>query len=85
MIICVKGIGINYVIRQNDMTDLSNQPNWEKSSRLADPHAENIYRLDALAIHDVILRKIAESSDAYTYVKTNIRLDNGRGDGTDQG
>ena len=31
-----------------------------------------------MAVHGVILRNIAESSDAYTYVKTNIRLDYGR-------
>ena len=45
----------------------------------------NTYRLDTLAVYAVILRNIAESSDAYTYVKTNIILDNGRVDGTDQG
>ena len=33
-----------------------------------------------MAVHGVILRNIAEYSDAYTYVKTNIRLDDGRVD-----
>ena len=36
--------------------------------------------MDALAVHGVILRNIAESSDAYTYVKTNIRQYDGRVD-----
>ena len=80
MIIGVKVIALDYVIRQNDTPDLSDQANWEERARLAYPHAGNTYRLDTLAVHWVILRNIAESSDAYTYVKTNIRLDDGRVD-----
>ena len=80
MIIGTKGIALNYVIRQNDTPDLSNQSNWEERARVAAPHARNTYSMDALAVHGVILRNITESSDAYTYTKTNIRLDDGRVD-----
>ena len=80
MIIGARGIALEYVIGQNDMPDLSDQEKWEERSRLAAPHAGNKYRLDTLAVHGVILRNIAESSDAYTYVKMNIRLDDGRVD-----
>ena len=80
MIIVAKGITLNYVIRKNYMPELSDQDNWEERARLEAPHAGNTYRLDALAVHGVILRNIAEYSDAYTYVKTNIRQDGGRVD-----
>ena len=66
MIIGTKGIVLDYEIRQNDMPDLSNQANWEERARLAAPHAGNTYRLDTLSVHGVILRHIAENSDAYT-------------------
>ena len=62
------------------MPDLSNQANWEERARIAAPHAVNTYILDAFSVHGLILRNIAESSDAYTYVKTNIRRDDGRVD-----
>ena len=80
MIIGTKGIALDYVIRQNDTPDLSDQANWEERARLAAPHAGNTYRMDTLSVHGVILRNIAENSYAYTYVKTNIRLDDGRVD-----
>ena len=62
------------------MPDLSDQAKWEERDRLAAPHAGNTYRLHSLAAHVVILRNIAEYSDAYTYVKTNIRQDDGKVD-----
>ena len=73
MIIGAKGIALDYVIRQNDMPDFSDQSNWEEKARLSAPHAGNTYRLDTLAVHGVILFSIAEYSDVYTYAKTNIR------------
>ena len=80
MIIGTKGIALDYVIRQNDTPDLSNQANWKERARLEAPHAGNTYSLDTLSVNGVILRNIAENSDAYTYVKTNIRLYDGRVD-----
>ena len=79
-IIDVKGIALDYVIRKNDTPDLSDQANWEERARLAAPRYGNTYRLDTLAVHGVILRNIAESTDAYTYDKPKIRLDDGRVD-----
>ena len=73
LIIGAKSIAIGYMIRQTDMPDLPDKAKWEERPRLASPHAGNTYRLDALAVHVVILSNIAEYSDAYTYVKTNIR------------
>ena len=78
MIIGAKDIALNYVIRQNDTPELSDQANWEERDILSAPHAGNTCRLDTLAVHGAILCNISESSDAYTYVKTNIRLDDGR-------
>ena len=78
MIIGAKGIALDYVIRQNDMPDLSDQANWEERARLAAPHAGNTYILDALDVYVGTLCNITVSSDAYTYVKTNIRRDDGR-------
>ena len=80
IIIGAKGIALDYVIRQNDMPDLSDQSNWEERARLVAPHSGNTYRLDALAVNGVILRNIAEFSDAYTYAKTYIRQYYGRVD-----
>ena len=80
MIIGAKGIALDYVIRQNYTPGLSDQANWEERAVLAAPHAGNTYGLDKLAVHGVILRNISSSSYAYTYVKTNIRLDDGRVD-----
>ena len=82
MIIGAQGITLDYIIRHNDMPDLSDQANWEERDRLTAPHTGNTYRLDALNVHGVFFRNIAESSDAYTYVKTNIRQDDGRVDTT---
>ena len=48
------------------MPDLSDQANWEEKARLAAPNEGNTHRLDALAGHGMILRKIAEYSDPYT-------------------
>ena len=62
------------------MSDPSDPNNWEERARLAAHCTGNTYRLDALAVHGVILRNIASSSDAYTYVRTNIRRDDGRVD-----
>ena len=59
MIIGVNGIALDYLIRQNDMPDISDQSNWEERARLAAPCAGNTYILDELAVHGVILRNIA--------------------------
>ena len=64
MIIGAKGIALDYVISQNDMPDPSYQANYEERARLAAPRSGNTYILDALAVHGVTLRNIAESSDA---------------------
>ena len=80
MIIGTKGIALDYVIRQNDTPELSDQANWEERARLSATLDRNTYRLDTLSVYGVILRNIAENSDVYTYVKTNIRLYDGRVD-----
>ena len=59
IIIGAKCIALNYKIRQNDTPYLSDKSNWEERARLAAPHAGNTYRMDALAVHGVILRNIA--------------------------
>ena len=59
MINGMKGIALDCVIRQNDMSDPSDPDNWEERARLAAHCTGNTYRLDALAVHGVILRNIA--------------------------
>ena len=78
MIIGAKGIALSYVIRESVAPDLSKRRNWEEKARLAAPHVGNTYTQDKLTVHNLILRNIADGSDAYTYVKPQIRKDNGR-------
>ena len=78
MIIGANGIALSYVIRQNSVPDHTNQIMWYEKSRLAAPHTGNKYKLDALAVHNIITRNISETSNACTYIKPKIKKNNGR-------
>jgi hypothetical protein len=45
---------------------------------LAAPHEGNAYSQDRLTVHNIILRNIADGSDAFTYVKPFLKKDDGR-------
>ena len=45
---------------------------------LGAPHGGPSFAQDNLTVHNIILRNIADSSDAFTYVKPHIKKDNGR-------
>ena len=80
MIIGANGVPLSYVIRPNDAPDLSPQATWGERAKLAAPHTGNKFKMDALAVHNIITRNISESSDAYTYIKPRIKETNGRVD-----
>ena len=42
---------------------------------LALPHKGNGYLQDKLTVHNIILRNIADGSDAFTYVKPYLKKD----------
>ena len=73
MIIGANGIALSYVIRDSSTPDHSNQGSWEEKARLAAPHSGNKYKMDKLAVHNIIARNISETSHAYTYIKPTIR------------
>jgi hypothetical protein len=80
MIIGAKGVGLSYDLRENDAPDLTEQETWEQKAELAIPHTGNAYVQDRLTVHNIILRNIADGSDAFTYVKPYLKKDNGRVD-----
>ena len=80
MIIGASGIALSYVIRENDAPDLTEQVTWETKANLRAPHAGSAYIQDKLTVHNIVLRNIADGSDAFTYVKAHIRKDDGRVD-----
>ena len=47
---------------------------------LAVPLTGRLYKQDNLTVHNIILRNIADASDAFTYVKPYIKKDDGRTD-----
>ena len=65
------------MICQNSVPDHRNQLTWDEKSRLAAPHTGNKYKLDTLAVHNIITRNISETSHAYTYIKPKIKKNNG--------
>ena len=72
MIIGAKWIALSDVIREYDDPNLADQETWEYKSMLAAPHKGNAYLQYKLTVHNIILRNIADGSDAFTYVKPYI-------------
>ena len=75
MIIGAKGIALSYVIREDGDPNLADQETWEHKAMLAAPHKGNAYLQDKLMVHNIILRNIADGSDAFTYVKPYLKKD----------
>ena len=66
------------MICQTSVPDQTDKLMWDEKSRLAAPHTGNKYKLDALAAHNVLTRKILETSHVYTYIKHMIKKNNCR-------
>ena len=77
MIVGANGIALSYVIRQNSVPDHSDQLTWDEKARLGVPHTGKKYKLDALAVHNIITHNISETPHAYTYIKPKIKKNNG--------
>ena len=80
MIIGAKSIDLSYVIREDGDPNLAYQETWEHKAMLAAPHKGNAYLQEKLTVHNIILRNIADGSDAFTYVKLYFKKDDGRFD-----
>ena len=80
IIVGAQGIPLSYVIRENDAPDQKERNTWEEKSVLAVSITGRIYKQDNLMLHNIILRNIADTSDAFTYVKPYIKKDDGRTD-----
>ena len=54
MIVGANGVALLYVIYQNSVPDHIYQLMWYEKVRLAAPHTCNKYKLDALAVHNIV-------------------------------
>ena len=71
---------MSYVIREINAPDQTERNTWEEKSVLAVPLTGRLYKQDNLTVNNIILRNIADASDAFTYVKPYIKKDDGRTD-----
>ena len=61
MIVGANGIALSYVICHISVQDHSDQLTWDDKPRLAAPHTGKKYKLDALAVHNIITHNISET------------------------
>ena len=80
MIAGAQGIPLYYVIRENNALDQTERDTWEEKSMLEVPITGRLYKQDNLTVHNILLRNIAETSDAFTYVKPYTEKDDARTD-----
>ena len=74
-IIGPNGIALSYVIHEKCALDLTTKPISEVKANLGAPHDGTYYVQDKLTVHNIVLRNIADGSDAFTYVKSHIHKD----------
>lgn len=79
-IIGSKGIPIAYVIRENPDVELDGFATWELKAYNGATLAGPEYRSDCKLVHQIIIKNIADDSDAYTYIKPQLRHEDGRRD-----
>ena len=53
---------------------------WESMVTLVAHHGGSTYDQDKLTVYNIIIRYVADGSDAYTYVKYHIKRDEVRRD-----
>ena len=69
IIVGSQDIPLTYVIRENDAPDHTDHNTWEEEAVLAVPLTRTLYKQDNFIVHNIILRNIADTSDAFIYVK----------------
>ena len=79
-IIGINGVALSYIIRSDEVPEYDGHQDWDQLANAAAPLRGAKFAQDSRIVHQIIFRNIAEESDAYTYVKPNIRLENGRTD-----
>ena len=79
-IIGAKGISLSYVMRDPMATVPANFSSYEEKAMWLCRHEGMEFDLDKKAVHNIIIRNISESSDAYIYLKPSIKLENGAED-----
>ena len=78
-IIGAKGVPLTYVIREADAAAIDiDGATWDKKFMDAIELSGPEYTIDRQIVHAIILRNVAEDSDAYTYIKPNICREKGR-------
>ena len=80
MIVKAQGIPLSYVIRENDVPYQTERDTWEEKAVLSVPLTGRLYKQDNLTVQNIILRNIADASDAFTYAKPYIKKDDVRAD-----
>ena len=80
IIVGAQGIPLSHVIRENNAPDQTERNTWEEKAVLSFPLARRLYNQDNLMVHNIILRKISDISETFTYVKTYIKKYNCRTD-----
>ena len=77
-IIGAKGVPLSYVIREDD--DPQDDPDftWDERFEYSVVLEGPEYSIDRRTVHQIILRNVAEDSDAYTYIKPRINREDGR-------
>ena len=79
-IIGARGIALSYVIRDPSLPVPTDFDSYEEQARWTGPHTGMQFDLDKKAVHNIIIRNIAESSDAYIYLKPSIKQEDGAAD-----
>ena len=80
MIVGAQGIPLFYIIRENDTPDQIERDTWEEKAVLAAPLTRRLYKQDNLTVNNIILCNIADTWDAFAYVKPYIKKDDRRTD-----
>ena len=78
MILGAQAIPLSYVIRENNTPNQIELDTWEEKAVLESPFTRRIYKQDNLTVHNILLRNIADESDAFTYMKLYIKKDDER-------
>ena len=70
---------MTYVIREEDAAAVDvDGTTWDEKFIDAIELSGPEYNIDKQIVHAIILRNVAEDSEAYTYITPNIRRENGR-------
>ena len=79
-IIGARGIALSYVVRDPSLPIPEEFSSYEEQAIWTGPHDGMQFDLDKKTVHNVIIRNIAESSDAYIYLKPSIKQEDGAED-----